>query len=231
MAAVAHNPAFAKKVGIPQSVGQDFSAADKGRKFGKGGNVMSMVKKVAGYFAKKGEKKLAAHERREAAGKEEDTKAIAKKEEKVLKGAPKAMKDYEKKEHKDMGFKKGGMPKSKMPRRPMAVPPMGGPMAAGLGGMGGMGGMGAGAPPMGMKKGGMAGKQLSRTNNENKGGQSNIGGGVESKGRTKTKIVSSGRGMGIAQSGTRGAKETMGTKKYARGGGIESKGKTRGRFC
>jgi len=37
MAAVAHNPAFAKKVGIPQSVGKDFSAADKGKKFGRGG--------------------------------------------------------------------------------------------------------------------------------------------------------------------------------------------------
>jgi hypothetical protein len=30
MAAVAHNPAFAKKVGIPQSVGRDFNQADKG---------------------------------------------------------------------------------------------------------------------------------------------------------------------------------------------------------
>ena len=37
MAAVAHNPAFAKKVGIPQSVGKDFSTADKGKKFGRGG--------------------------------------------------------------------------------------------------------------------------------------------------------------------------------------------------
>ena len=36
MAAVAHNPAFAKKVGIPQSVGREFNKADKGRKFGKG---------------------------------------------------------------------------------------------------------------------------------------------------------------------------------------------------
>ena len=37
MTAVAHNPAFAKKVGIPVSVGKDFSAADKGKKFGSGG--------------------------------------------------------------------------------------------------------------------------------------------------------------------------------------------------
>ena len=36
MDAVAHNPAFAKKVGIPQSVGADFSEASKGMKFGSG---------------------------------------------------------------------------------------------------------------------------------------------------------------------------------------------------
>ena len=29
MAAVAHNPAFAKKAGIPQSVGKEFNDADK----------------------------------------------------------------------------------------------------------------------------------------------------------------------------------------------------------
>ena len=37
MVAVAKNPAFAKKVGIKQSVGEDFLKADKGRKFGSGG--------------------------------------------------------------------------------------------------------------------------------------------------------------------------------------------------
>jgi hypothetical protein len=37
MAAVAHNPAFAKKVGIPVSVGKEFTDADKGKKFGSGG--------------------------------------------------------------------------------------------------------------------------------------------------------------------------------------------------
>ena len=35
MSAVAHNPTFAKKAGVPQSVGKDFAAADKGRKFGR----------------------------------------------------------------------------------------------------------------------------------------------------------------------------------------------------
>jgi hypothetical protein len=39
MAAVANSPKFAKKVGVSQSVGKDFSAADKGRKFSKGGDM------------------------------------------------------------------------------------------------------------------------------------------------------------------------------------------------
>jgi hypothetical protein len=33
MAAVANNPKFAKKAGVPQSVGEDFVTADKGKKF------------------------------------------------------------------------------------------------------------------------------------------------------------------------------------------------------
>ncbi len=33
MAAVANSPAFAKKAGVPASVGKDFINADKGRKF------------------------------------------------------------------------------------------------------------------------------------------------------------------------------------------------------
>ena len=37
MAAVAHSPEFAKKAGVPMSVGKDFISADKGRKFAKGG--------------------------------------------------------------------------------------------------------------------------------------------------------------------------------------------------
>ena len=46
MEAVAHNPAFAKKAGVPQSVGKEFSNADKGRKFSKGGDIMATQKKV-----------------------------------------------------------------------------------------------------------------------------------------------------------------------------------------
>jgi hypothetical protein len=46
MAAVANNPSFAKKAGVPQSVGKEFSNADKGRKFSKGGDMKAeMIKK------------------------------------------------------------------------------------------------------------------------------------------------------------------------------------------
>jgi len=55
MAAVAHNPAFAKKAGVPQSVGQDFSKADKGRKFSKGGDMASKMN--PGFMAMMAKKK------------------------------------------------------------------------------------------------------------------------------------------------------------------------------
>jgi hypothetical protein len=42
MQAVAHNPAFAKKVGIPQKVGKEFSRADEGKKFKSGGSSLSV---------------------------------------------------------------------------------------------------------------------------------------------------------------------------------------------
>ena len=33
MEAVAHNPSFAKKAGVSQSVGRDYEVADKGKKY------------------------------------------------------------------------------------------------------------------------------------------------------------------------------------------------------
>jgi len=39
MEAVAHNPAFAKKAGIPISVGKDFAAADKAIKIKSNGKI------------------------------------------------------------------------------------------------------------------------------------------------------------------------------------------------
>jgi len=42
MAAVANNPAFAKKAGVPQSVGKEFNNADKGKTFKRGGDMKKM---------------------------------------------------------------------------------------------------------------------------------------------------------------------------------------------
>jgi hypothetical protein len=66
MAAAAHNPAFAKKVGIPTDVAKEFNKADKGRKFKKGGVMkhedikedMPMMKKVAKQEVKAHEKSM-----------------------------------------------------------------------------------------------------------------------------------------------------------------------------
>jgi len=44
MAAAAHNPAFAKKVGVPVSVAQEYNQADKGKKFKGGGMAKSDMK-------------------------------------------------------------------------------------------------------------------------------------------------------------------------------------------
>jgi hypothetical protein len=73
MAAIANNPAFAKKAGVPQSVGSDFVKADKGRKFAKGGDMKeskAMVAKEMAFMKKKGApKSMIKHEKAEAEGK------------------------------------------------------------------------------------------------------------------------------------------------------------------
>jgi len=73
MAAVAHNPAFAKKAGVPQSVGRDFNEADKGRKFAQGGDMKEskqMMKKEVDFMKKKGApKSMIKHEMAESKGK------------------------------------------------------------------------------------------------------------------------------------------------------------------
>ena len=53
MAAVANNPAFAKKAGVPQSVGKDFSNADKGKTFKRGGDMAKMNAGMMAIMAKK----------------------------------------------------------------------------------------------------------------------------------------------------------------------------------
>ena len=58
MQAVAHSPSFAKKAGVSQSVGKDFSAADKGKTFSKGG----MMKKGKRFNGDDGESEVEYHE-------------------------------------------------------------------------------------------------------------------------------------------------------------------------
>jgi len=91
MATVAKNPAFAKKVGIKPSVGEDFLKADKGHKFGSGGMAKSDMK--------------------------EDIKADIKQDKAIVK---KAFRMHDAQEHKGgkgtnlSKLKKGGMPMKKM---------------------------------------------------------------------------------------------------------------------
>ena len=72
MEAIAHSPSFAKKAGVPQSVGKDFAAADKGKTFKKGGEMKeskSMIKKEVAFMKAKGApKSMIKHEQAESKG-------------------------------------------------------------------------------------------------------------------------------------------------------------------
>ena len=58
MEAVAHNPAFAKKAGVPQSVGKEFSNADKGKTFKRGDDMATKMN--PGFMAMIAKKKAGA---------------------------------------------------------------------------------------------------------------------------------------------------------------------------
>ena len=89
MAAIANSPSFAKKVGIPQSVGKDFNEADKGRKFSKGGDTMAS-KMNPGFMAMMAKKKDGKAEGGKADMKQDKSmmqKAVNKHEGRLHKGA------------------------------------------------------------------------------------------------------------------------------------------------
>jgi hypothetical protein len=69
MNAIAHNKAFAKKVGVPQSVGKDFAEADKGKKFKQGG---LMKHSDLGQDKKMVKKAVAMHDKQLHGGKKTD---------------------------------------------------------------------------------------------------------------------------------------------------------------
>ena len=155
MAAVANNPAFAKKAGVPQSVGKEFTDADKGKKFGTGTRAdrqsVNKPKTEHGQTAlfKKG-------------GEMKESKAMVKKEVSFMKakGAPKSMVKHEESEMK--GMKKGGM--KKMASGGITTAKMGtvrtaAPSRDGIASKGKTKGTQvkmSGSKPLGMKKGGKA---------------------------------------------------------------------------
>lgn len=105
MALVANNPKAAKRLKIPQSVGEEFMKADKGKKFGKGGEMKEskmMVKKEVEFMKKKGAPaSMIKHEKAEAGMKKggmAECKTVAKKE----------VKSHEKRMHKMAGGGKVG---------------------------------------------------------------------------------------------------------------------------
>ena len=58
MAAVANNPDFAKKTGVPMSVGSDYMAADKGRTFRVGGAKTSKKEGINKQKTNRGDRQL-----------------------------------------------------------------------------------------------------------------------------------------------------------------------------
>jgi len=117
MAAVANNPAFAKKVGISKSVGEEFMKADKTKKFGSGklveidtnknpglSKLPTEVRNKMGYMKKGGMAKSDS---------KEDTKMDKTQDKAMIK---KAFKQHDMQEHKGgkgtkLALKKGGMAK------------------------------------------------------------------------------------------------------------------------
>ena len=118
MAAVANNPKFAKKAGVPRSVGEDFMEADKGKKFRVGGSTNPAKGKFNKPRSNHGmmqlpnvslEKYVGKKEGGTLKGKEmKESKMMVKKEIGFMKkkGAPKSMIKHEMAE---AGMKNGGM--------------------------------------------------------------------------------------------------------------------------
>ena len=186
MAAIAHNPAFAKKVGIPQSVGKDFNDADKGKKFRAGGR--TDLQGVNKSKTDHGSMSLFKQGGVMKSDMKEDMKMDKAQDKSMIK---KAFKQHDAQEHKSgkgtkLALKKGGNikkmaaggmtdPRAKMMMAKMGADRAGRAMPAPTADMRGRAmpsrPMAAEAAPA-MKKGGMA-----------------KGGGIESKGKTKGKMI------------------------------------------
>lgn len=155
MAMVANDPAAAKRVGIPQSVGEEYVKADKGKKFGSGGGSRPDLQSINKPKVHRGKMALFAK-----GGEMAESKAMVKKEIGFMKkaGAPKSMIKHEESEMK--GMKKmamGGSAGSGITKAKMGAVKTAAPSKDGLAMKGKTKGkqikMGA-AKPLGMKYGG-----------------------------------------------------------------------------
>ena len=152
MDAVAHNPAFAKKTGIPQSVGKDFSQASKGMKFKGGPKTRADSQVVNRPKTNQGSEELFKQGGKTMA----ESKGMIKKEVSFMKkkGAPSSMIKHEMKEAGMKKMANGGITKAKMGAVKTAAPSRDGLATKGKtkGAMVKM----SGSKPLGMKTGGKA---------------------------------------------------------------------------
>jgi hypothetical protein len=219
MAAIAKNPAFAKKVGIKQSVGEDFLKADKGKRFGTGGTTgdtiggQNQINKQRTRFGSilGNEKNIPNVNNNKYIGKKEGgmAKSDSKEDMKMDKKQDKAMikkafamhdKQEHKGEHTNLSkLKKGGMAMKKMAK---------------------------GGETMGPRT--MAKDVEKGSNKLLKFGES----AVQKRGHTKGMEERSNKTLGIQAGAKGGSRKTTGAApiKMARGGGVESKGKTKGKM-
>ena len=149
MAMVANDPAAAKRVGIPQSVGAEFMKADKGMKFGKGSGTRADSQVINRPKTNQGKQELFAK-----GGDMKESKKMVGKEMAFMKkaGAPKSMIKHEMAEAGMKKMANGGITKAKMGAVKTAAPSRDGVVSKGKtkGTMVKM----SGSKPLGMKKGG-----------------------------------------------------------------------------
>jgi len=115
MDAAAHNPAFAKKVGIPTKVAKEFSTASKGQKFGSGAETRADRQKLNKPKTDHGQSALF-----KKGGEMAESKAMVKKEVSFMKkkGAPAKMIKHEESEMKTKKMANGGITSAKMGKVP-----------------------------------------------------------------------------------------------------------------
>lgn len=103
MAAVAHNPDFARRAGVSQAVGKEFVEADKGRRFRRDDGTRPDRQKVNTPETRHGQRAFF-----QRGGDVKESKEMARKEMAFMKrkGAPKSMIKHEQAEAK--GYAKGG---------------------------------------------------------------------------------------------------------------------------